>query len=184
MCTGQNLGIALGAVGSLLLIGCIAAVIGFRILKRRAELAQLDVLGTWREVDKPQIAIVKKLTKEVEVMGSHTSVEYNKLLDDYSYFGPQTINATFRGIRVIVRVCERDQLIINRSVLIEVKTVRSIQDDNVARLMGLCAGPQRVAVMYEYCAKGSLFVSSQFVTNFHHPQNITASDKLKNDGLG
>ncbi|GAU96048.1 hypothetical protein RvY_07549 [Ramazzottius varieornatus] len=155
--SGQNLGIALGVVGSLLLIGCIAGAIAFRILKRRAELAQLDVLGTWREVDKPQIAIAKKLAKEVEAMGSHVSVEHNKLLDDYSYFGPQTVNATFRGIRVIVRICEKDHVIINRSVLVEVKTVRAIQDDNVARLLGLCAGPQRVAVMYEYCAKGSLF---------------------------
>jgi atrial natriuretic peptide receptor A len=153
------LGIALGVVGVLLLIGLVVGGVAYQIIHRRSELAQLDLLGSWREITKAQSAIIK-ITKKHTELGSHISMDHKGLLDN-TFLSNLTVTATFRATRVILRVCERDQLHITRSVLSEIKAVRSIQNDNVAKLEGLCTGPHRVAVMYSFAAKGSLAVSQE-----------------------
>jgi hypothetical protein len=155
---GQTLGIALGVVGGLTLICMFVSCLIYQILHRRSEIAHLHILGSWNEITKAQSAIIKVIKKMADDKGSHTSLDTRMIMEKPQQY-PQTITALFRGARVILRICEPNQLQINRIFLNEVKIVRTIQNDNVAKLVGLCTGPHRVAVMYAFCAKGSLTVS-------------------------
>ncbi|XP_055341662.1 atrial natriuretic peptide receptor 1-like isoform X2 [Paramacrobiotus metropolitanus] len=155
-----TLGIAMGIVGGLLVLAIIIGIFLYRHLSRKAELAQLDLLGTWRDVTKistpnPKNSNVTK--SQAELMGSHIQINQKTIYEDPNAMINQTINAHYNGVRVIVRVGEPGLIEITRPVLAEIKAVRAISHENVLRLQGLCCGPGRVAVMYTYCSKGSLF---------------------------
>ncbi|OQV18219.1 Atrial natriuretic peptide receptor 1 [Hypsibius exemplaris] len=158
--TGEILEIALGLCVVLTLIALVIFGISYSIIHRRSEMAQLNILGTWNDVTRAQTATVnyrvsRKITPD---LGSHVSLDPRGLMDNPNLLissGSQTTTATFRGTRVMLRVCETEQ-VSTGVILKEVKIARSIASDNVATLAGICTGPYRVAVMYGYCAKGSL----------------------------
>ncbi|OQV18215.1 Atrial natriuretic peptide receptor 1 [Hypsibius exemplaris] len=151
--SGERLGIALGIVGAILIISLVIGIVIYQVFHRRAELAGLDVLGSWREITKAQSAVIK-VTKKSTEMGSHTSFDQGKLMGGSPR--QETITALFRGVKVMLRVQEREQIHINRTILSEIKAVRQLQNENVAKLEGICTGPHRVAVMYAFATKGSL----------------------------
>ena len=147
--------IALGLVVVVTVLGLVAGGIGYQMISRRQELAQLDMLGGWHDISQIQNPLIKSTNKNV---GSHLSL-CREILQDKPYALPtKTITALFRVTRVMLRLCELDQIHLTRAVLNELKDVRAIMSDNVAVLQGLCIGPGRVVVMYAYCAKGTLTV--------------------------
>lgn len=152
------MGVSLGTIGALAIIGFAIGIIAYQVLHRRAELAQLDLLGSWRDITKAQTAVIKTSKKSAD-QGSHASFDANALMEAADGTNTATVTALFHTNRVMLRVCEPEQVHINRTILGEIRAVRAIANDNVVKLEGLCTGPHRVAVMYSYCAKGSLAVS-------------------------
>ena len=66
--------------------------------------------------------------------------------------------ATWRGQMVMVRICDRKYIELNKKLLAEVKVVRDIVHDNLLRFLGAIFDLDHTAVIGEYCSKGSLQV--------------------------
>ncbi|XP_025086185.1 atrial natriuretic peptide receptor 1-like [Pomacea canaliculata] len=64
--------------------------------------------------------------------------------------------AVYQGTRVAVKQIDVERLDISRRLLLEIKTMRDLQHENLARFVGLCLQPKKVYILTEYCPKGSL----------------------------
>ncbi|XP_055348722.1 atrial natriuretic peptide receptor 1-like [Paramacrobiotus metropolitanus] len=191
----QTLGIALGAVAGVLVIGTALGIFLYRYYTRKAELAQMDLLGTWADIQKPQIFLPRNHGKDKEHQhgsgGSHISLQMKSMFNDMSKFQTRTVMALFKEHRVIVRVCEVSHVDMSSSVLKEVKTVRAINNENVLALHGLCPGPGRAVVMYNYCSKGSVSdllessdVKLDWIFKFSFIKNILSGLSVISNVLG
>ncbi|XP_055348729.1 atrial natriuretic peptide receptor 1-like [Paramacrobiotus metropolitanus] len=157
--SGQTMGIALGVVAAFLLAAAVVISFLYRYYTRRAELAQMDLLGTWDDIKKPQIFLPRTrgtARSQPGVNDSHISLQVRSMFNDMSKFSDRTVTALFKEVKVMLRVCEVQHVPMNSVVLKEVRTVRSVNHENVLAVYGLCPGPGRAVVMYNYCSKGSL----------------------------
>ncbi|OQV18214.1 Atrial natriuretic peptide receptor 1 [Hypsibius exemplaris] len=158
--TDEILEITLGSCAALAVVFLVISGIVYVFFHRRMEMAQLNILGMWHDIAKAQTATVNyRVSRKLKPdLGSHVSLDPRGLINHPDLImasSSKTTTATFRGTRVILRVCETGQ--VSTSVILkEVKMARAITNDNVAKLAGICTGPFRVAVMYEYCSKGSI----------------------------
>lgn len=50
----------------------------------------------------------------------------------------------------------KSKLEINRSLLLEVKKIKDLQNEHITRFIGICLHPSRQFIFTEYCQKGSL----------------------------
>lgn len=152
----------MGIVLSILALSVIFAILVRRYLSRKSDLAQLDMLGTWSDVTKLQVVVRKTdvLTSVMEAFtGSHVDISQKEMLTDVNVLLNRTVNCYYRNVKVTTRICEPTSVQLTRRVLNEIKTARAVSHENVLTIQGLCVGPDRVAVMYTFCSKGSLFVS-------------------------
>ncbi|KFM63400.1 Atrial natriuretic peptide receptor 2, partial [Stegodyphus mimosarum] len=76
------------------------------------------------------------------------------------------LTGTYKGNTVAVkRVYKQKKIELTRAVLFELKKIREAQHENIANFIGACIDAPNVAILTEYCPKGSL------------------QDVLKNDSL-
>ena len=75
--------------------------------------------------------------------------EYSTLVRSYGL-------ALCRDELVIVKELNGSQLKVSRELLVELKSIRELIQDNLARFIGLCIEPGHLAVVYEFCSRGSL----------------------------
>lgn len=60
---------------------------------------------------------------------------------------------------------------VNRELLLELKQLKDLAHENLIRFVGICSEDQHISVLTEYCEKGNLRVSLEFIfsamlTNF------------------
>lgn len=75
---------------------------------------------------------------------------------EYSVIVRQSRIAKFKDEFVIVKQLNSHTVEINRSLLVELKSMRELCQENLARFVGLCVEPGRLAIIGEYCSRGSL----------------------------
>lgn len=93
---------------------------------------------------------------EVEFLGT---VEYNNKARFSIKKGGVRNNGVYKKNPVTITTCPKDVVYVTSQVIQEVKTVRNLRtNDNVAKFVGASVEWQKVAVFYEFCAKGNLQV--------------------------
>ncbi|UYV83062.1 NPR1 [Cordylochernes scorpioides] len=76
-----------------------------------------------------------------------------------------------------------------RPILMEIKMVREAQHPHLARFIGLCIEPPNVAIITEFCPRGSLqIIVKPLLDNYHHIViydcwTIVEQDVLRNESL-
>lgn len=64
--------------------------------------------------------------------------------------------ALYKNEIVIVKQLNASKLELSRELLVELKSIRDLISDNLAKFVGLCLDPGRLSIVYEYCSRGSL----------------------------
>lgn len=64
--------------------------------------------------------------------------------------------ALYKGDLVIVKRLNGSSIEVSRNLLVELKSLRDLMQDNLARFVGLCLDSNHLAIVYEYCSRGSL----------------------------
>ncbi|XP_052131924.1 atrial natriuretic peptide receptor 2-like [Frankliniella occidentalis] len=77
--------------------------------------------------------------------------------------------AMYKGSKVAVKAIA-DKVELNRTLLLELKRLKDIHHDHLARFYGACLDPPMPCVLVEYCPKGSL-------------QDILENDQFKLDSM-
>ena len=161
MSTDQSTGIGLGTASVVVTVSLAMGYFSWRSFKRRQELRQLDLVGTWRDVIQPGAGSDsnRRLTKDTASIDNTFLQEI--LHNIHGYFNT-TVEGSFRGNRVVIRVCEFREIVLDRGILNEIQAAADLKHDNILALRGLIVGPRPgLAVLYNFCAKGSLSVSRE-----------------------
>ncbi|RWS11670.1 atrial natriuretic peptide receptor 1-like protein [Dinothrombium tinctorium] len=69
---------------------------------------------------------------------------------------PGTRVGVFKNIKVAVKILNVETLSVTREILMELKQVRDLVHENLIRFMGLCVDESHIALITEYCSRGSL----------------------------
>lgn len=64
--------------------------------------------------------------------------------------------ALYKNQLVIVKQLNADTIKITHELLVEIHSIRELVHENLAQFIGLCVEPGHVALVYEYCSRGSL----------------------------
>lgn len=75
---------------------------------------------------------------------------------DYSSIVRASNLAMYKNELIIVKQLNTDTLDVSRELLVELKSIRELISDNLAKFVGLCLDPGRLSILYEYCSRGSL----------------------------
>lgn len=59
---------------------------------------------------------------------------------------------------VVMRWTSRKRVVVTKKVILEVRIVRKMAHDNLARFIGGCVDDGHICVLYEMCSKGPLNV--------------------------
>ncbi|GAV08404.1 hypothetical protein RvY_18097 [Ramazzottius varieornatus] len=69
-----------------------------------------------------------------------------------------TVVATVRGVLVVLRMCEGAHVDLSARTRQEVRTVKSLNNENLMKFVGACIESDHVSVFGEYCSRGTLQV--------------------------
>ncbi|XP_047143124.1 atrial natriuretic peptide receptor 1 isoform X1 [Hydra vulgaris] len=110
-----------------------------------------------------------------ELCGGSSRNSFNsdgQSLSSYSYEKYQhfTTTAYYKSTLVAVRRLKKRTVELNRNVLMELKQLRDIRHDNINMFIGACVDTGNIAIVTQYCARGSL-------------QDILENDNIKLDTL-
>lgn len=62
----------------------------------------------------------------------------------------------YRGSKVAIKKVERPKIDLTRPLLLELKKMKDLQHDHLARFYGACIDQPNCCLIIEYCPKGSL----------------------------
>ncbi|RWS25010.1 atrial natriuretic peptide receptor 1-like isoform X3 [Leptotrombidium deliense] len=62
----------------------------------------------------------------------------------------------YKGTVVAIKPLNKSRVEVNRSLMIEMKKVKDLQNDHIVRFIGACVDPPSMCLITEYCPKGSL----------------------------
>lgn len=74
--------------------------------------------------------------------------------------GAYTKIASYKSSLVAVKMLKRRSVELTRAVKKELHLMKEMSHDNVNRFVGACIDPPHVCILTQYCARGSLKVSS------------------------
>ncbi|XP_014662884.1 PREDICTED: atrial natriuretic peptide receptor 1-like [Priapulus caudatus] len=142
-----------------------------RKYKLEQELADMSWKVVWADIDFSKhrthsMASVSKLS----IMSAATDVQSMGSLPANAEGQMFTKVGHLKGHMVAMKHVALKKLDLTREVLLELKRMRDMNHDNVARFVGACVDPSNVAILTEYCSKGSL-------------QDILSNESIKLDWL-
>lgn len=163
-----------GAIGGLILLaGLISGLIFYIKARREAKAANSIWLAEWDELQVDHHRHGSSRTS----MGSGVTSSFTTTSKSTLASGTITSNATsvrkpppstgklafgnWQGRAVMVRICEKHRIHLDKRTLTDIKIARSIVHENLLRFLGAVLEPEHLAVIGEYCSKGSLQVGRQ-----------------------
>ncbi|KAG1683368.1 Atrial natriuretic peptide receptor 2 [Nymphon striatum] len=85
------------------------------------------------------------------------------------------------GNMVAIKLIDRHKKVeLSRTLLLQLKQMRDVQHENIARFIGVCIDVPHVSILTEYCPKGSLMASFKAYSSIC---NTPFVDVLQNDSL-
>ncbi|KAG1683364.1 Atrial natriuretic peptide receptor 1 [Nymphon striatum] len=167
--------IAITTVCGLTVICAVLGIFIYRKLKYEAALANMSWRISWEEVSFPSKNISNR--QSVSRLTIRNGFTYNKVAasEDYGKTG------IYKGNMVAIKLIDRHKKVeLSRTLLLQLKQMRDVQHENIARFIGVCIDVPHVSILTEYCPKGSLMASFKAYSSIC---NTPFVDVLQNDSL-
>ncbi|KAK6176544.1 hypothetical protein SNE40_014809 [Patella caerulea] len=172
-------GIVIIVLGSIILLVLIATVFIYRHIKLEAELAEMNWRVRWEDI----IFGSPEKNHKLERQGSRMSLNRrNSYMSDCSgdtiacHLGDVgnrqlfTKTGYYKCAIVAIKKIQRSAIAIHKTLLLEIKRIKDLQNDHIVRFLGACIDPPNLCVLTEYCPKGSL-------------QDVLENDQIKLDWM-
>ncbi|GFY76109.1 atrial natriuretic peptide receptor 1 [Trichonephila inaurata madagascariensis] len=156
----------------LLIVIIIIGVLTYRKIRLESKLANMSWRVRWDEItflkDMRSSCMMSRLsiTSAMSFKMEHGWVCWtpsfpNSLYLDSSSSDTEThrfiLTGTYKGnIVAVKKVYKQKKIELTRSILFELKKIREAQHQNIANFIGACIDAPNVAILTEYCPKGSL----------------------------
>ncbi|KAG8201257.1 hypothetical protein JTE90_019895 [Oedothorax gibbosus] len=156
----------------LLIVIIIIGVLTYRKIQLESKLANMSWRVRWDEItflkDMRSSTMMSRLSisSDMSAKMEHGWVCWTPSFQNSVYLDPMTPDAnmhrfiltgTYKGnIVAIKRVYKQKKIELTRSILFELKKIREAQHQNIANFIGACIDAPNVAILTEYCPKGSL----------------------------
>ncbi|ESO89768.1 hypothetical protein LOTGIDRAFT_206798 [Lottia gigantea] len=148
-------------LGSLLVLVLMVVLLIYRHLKMEAELMKMNWRIRWDDLMSQTKNLARQdsryFTQRKHSLISTDSYE-NIPLCKQSKKEKQlfTKTAFYKGLLIAVKPVNKNSISINKSLLVEIKRIKDLQNDHIVRFVGACIDPPHCCILTEYCPKGSL----------------------------
>ncbi|CAK1545472.1 unnamed protein product [Leptosia nina] len=156
-------------LSSVVVILAILSVFIYRHYKLEAEIAMMTWRVSWSDVLIGASRFPGSLHSLARRYSSGTaySDEGMSLAGDRQIYAPC---AFYKGCRVAIKKVDKQRIDLTRPLLLELKKMKDLEHDHLARFYGACVDPPHCCLLTEYCPKGSL-------------QDILENDTIKLDWM-
>ncbi|XP_031842737.1 atrial natriuretic peptide receptor 1 [Nomia melanderi] len=148
-------------LSSIVVVLVVASVFIYRHFKLEADIASMTWKIHWNDI---------KLVPKAKSRGSVSSFFANKIrgsqltiysvenasLPDELDANPYITTGIYKNSKVAIKFIPRDKVEISRPLLLELKKMKDLQHDHLARFYGACVDPPNCCLLTEYCPRGSL----------------------------
>ncbi|XP_022084678.1 atrial natriuretic peptide receptor 1-like [Acanthaster planci] len=132
----------------LLLVGSAITLLVYRKLRRDAEIRGRAWQIKWEDLQVQSDDVRGRRASSFSLGSVSLKTEEEKQIF--------TQTAFYQGRTVAVKKISLDHVTLERNTLIELKNMRDLEHPNLARFFGMCLDVPNVAIINEYCPKGSL----------------------------
>ncbi|XP_047986095.1 atrial natriuretic peptide receptor 1-like isoform X2 [Leguminivora glycinivorella] len=156
-------------LSSVVVILAILSVFIYRHYKLEAEIAMMTWRVNWSDVLQPGARLRGSMHSLARRYSSGTaySDEATSLAGDRQIYAPCGI---YKSCRVVLKKVDKQRIDLTRPLLLELKKMKDLEHDHLARFYGACVDPPHCCLLTEYCPKGSL-------------QDILENDTIKLDWM-
>ncbi|XP_077563673.1 atrial natriuretic peptide receptor 1-like isoform X2 [Haemaphysalis longicornis] len=137
----------------LLVIILICAFLVYRKLQLESAIANMSWRIKWEEITFTRNQRSSWMMSRLSITSASALLEAATKANEQQFI----LTGSFKGTVVSVkRLPHQKRIELTRSVLIELKQMRETQHENIARFVGACVDVPNIAIITEYCPKGSL----------------------------
>ncbi|CAK1594039.1 unnamed protein product [Parnassius mnemosyne] len=156
-------------LSSVVVILAVLSVFIYRHYKLEAEIAMMTWRVSWSDVLLPGGRLRGSMHSLARRYSSGTaySDEATSLAGDRQVYAPCGF---YKGCRVAIKNVDKQRIDLTRPLLLELKKMKDLEHDHLARFYGACVDPPHCCLLTEYCPKGSL-------------QDILENDTIKLDWM-
>lgn len=142
-------------LSSVVVVLAILSVFIYRHYKLEAEIAMMTWRVSWSDVLQPGMRLRGSMHSLVRRYSTGTtySDEATSLPGDRQVYAPCGF---FKGCRVAIKKVDKQRIDLTRPLLLELKKMKDLEHDHLARFFGACVDPPHCCILTEYCPKGSL----------------------------
>ncbi|XP_063832442.1 atrial natriuretic peptide receptor 1-like isoform X3 [Ostrinia nubilalis] len=142
-------------LSSVVVVLAILSVFIYRHYKLEAEIAMMTWRVSWSDVLPPGGRLRGSMHSLARRYSSGTaySDEATSLPGDRQVF---TRRGYYKGCRVAIKKVDKQRIDLTRPLLLELKKMKDLEHDHLARFYGACVDPPHCCLLTEYCPKGSL----------------------------
>ncbi|KAJ0172113.1 hypothetical protein K1T71_012086 [Dendrolimus kikuchii] len=142
-------------LSSVVVVLAILSVFIYRHYKLEAEIAMMTWRVSWSDVLQPGMRLRGSMHSIVRRYSTGTtfSDEAISLAGDRQVYAPCGF---FKGCRVAIKTVDKQRIDLTRPLLLELKRMKDLEHDHLARFFGACVDPPHCCILTEYCPKGSL----------------------------
>ncbi|XP_063896988.1 atrial natriuretic peptide receptor 1 isoform X2 [Helicoverpa armigera] len=142
-------------LSSVVVVLAILSVFIYRHYKLEAEIAMMTWRVSWSDVLQPGGRLrgsLHSLARRYST-GTTFSDEATSLAGDRQVYAPCGF---YKGCRVAIKKVDKQRIDLTRPLLLELKKMKDLEHDHLARFYGACVDPPHCCLLTEYCPKGSL----------------------------
>ncbi|CAB3233285.1 unnamed protein product [Arctia plantaginis] len=142
-------------LSSVVVVLAILSVFIYRHYKLEAEIAMMTWRVSWTDVLQPGGRLrgsLHSLARRYST-GTNYSDEGTSLAGDRQVYTPCGF---YKGCRVAIKKVDKQRIDLTRPLLLELKKMKDLEHDHLARFYGACVDPPHCCFLTEYCPKGSL----------------------------
>ncbi|XP_030020680.1 atrial natriuretic peptide receptor 1 isoform X3 [Manduca sexta] len=142
-------------LSSVVVVLAVLSVFIYRHYKLEAEIAMMTWRVSWSDVLQPGGRLrgsLHSITRRYST-GTTFSDEAPSLAGDRQVYTPCGF---YKGCRVALKTVDKQRIDLTRPLLLELKKMKDLEHDHLARFYGACVDPPHCCLLTEYCPKGSL----------------------------
>ncbi|CAH0678051.1 unnamed protein product [Spodoptera exigua] len=142
-------------LSSVVVVLAVLSVFIYRHYKLEAEIAMMTWRVSWSDVLQPGGRLrgsMHSLARRYST-GTTFSDEATSLAGDRQVYTPCGF---YKGCRVAIKKVDKQRIDLTRPLLLELKKMKDLEHDHLARFFGACVDPPHCCLLTEYCPKGSL----------------------------